>query len=466
MKKYIKTFSIIITALLVVLLATVLLATRRVDRTSYYECDYYKKSVIQLDSLRMNNASIYHSIEAGFSKVSITPDLNYPEDNVVEGKFKNVALAGYSAREGKFATGIHDSVFVRVAAIKVADRIMVVVGIDLLRMLHNLTDSALSMLHEDGISREQLVFSATHSHSSVGGWGMGYMGSKPAGVPNDNMVCWLASRISLAVRTAISDLKPAMIGSGNVAAASYTRNRVIGNLGTKNDDFSYMILEQIGGKKAIIGSFSAHATILSAKNLEISGEYPGYWSRKMEDSFADYAIFCAGAVGSQSSVVADGEGFERVRKFGETLADTVMKYASTTPMTDSVVFSAITMKLNLPDYHIRITRNRALVPVLSNIMMTLPKYPVLQAMRLNDMVWISTPADFSGEIALQTKNHLQTKGFDVNVTSFNGSYLGYFIPSKYYFMDQYESKTMSWFGPNMGDYIADIIRQLSDIVIL
>ncbi len=465
MKKFIITLCVIIAVLLIVALTALFLGTSKIDRTSYYECDYYKKSLVQLDSLRKNNASVYQSLEAGFAKISITPSLNHSEDNIAEGKFKNVTLGGYSARQGKFVTGIHDSIFVSAAAIKVAGRLMVILGADLVIMPHNIADTVVSMLRKAGISRDQLMFSATHSHSSLGGWGMGLMGSKTAGEPNENMVSWLASQISLSVRTAIKDLKPALIGSGNVPAASFTRNRVIGELGTKNDDFSYIILEQIGGKKAIIGSYSAHPTIMSAKNMEVSGEYPGYWARKMESTFADYAFFCAGGVGSQSPVIIGGEGFERIQIYGEALADTVLKCASTTPMKDSVIFSAITMKLNLPEYNIRLMNRRSLVPALSHKMIPGPKYPVLQAMRLNNMVWISAPGDFSGEIALQTKNYLFPKGFNANVTGFNGSYAGYIIPSKYFFLNMYESKDMGWLGPNMGDYSADLIRQMADIVI-
>lgn len=464
-KKILINTCIVLCVIIVLLLVVFLLGTRKIDRTAYYDCDYYKKSIHQLDSLRKNHTSVHHSLQAGFSKVSITPSLHHAEDNVAEGKFQSVPLGGYSARHGKPATGIHDSIFVKAAAIKVANNLMVIIGTDLLIIPHNITDTVLYILRSDGIGRDQLMFSASHSHSSVGGWGMGYMGASSAGAPNTNMVRWLSSQIALAVREAIRDLKPASIGSGNVPAAAYTRNRVIGELGTKNDDFSYIILEQTGGKKAIVGSFSAHATILGARNMEVSAEYPGYWQRKMENSFADYAVYCAGALGSQSPVANGEDAFERVRTFGEALADTVLQYALTTPLKDSVVFSAITMKFNLPDYHIRIMNKRSLVPFLSNKMIPAPKHPVLQALRLNDMVWLSAPADFSGEIALQTKNYLYPKGFNANVVGFNGGYLGYIVSSKYFFVDQYESKGMGWYGPNMGDYTADMVRQLSDIVI-
>ncbi len=53
-----------------------------------------------------------------------------------------------------------------------------------------------------------------------------------------------------------------------------------------------------------------------------------------------------------------------------------------------------------------------------------PENAVLQAIRLGNMVWVTTPCDFSGEYALQLKNRLAVEGFDANVTSFNGSYVG------------------------------------------
>jgi len=94
-----------------------------------------------------------------------------------------------------------------------------------------------------------------------------------------------------------------------------------------------------------------------------------------------------------------------------------------------------------------------------------PDNACLQGIRLNNMVWITTPSDFSGEFALQLKNSLAVKGFDANVTSFNGSYVGYIIPGRYFYMDEYEPKTMGFFGPTMGDYTFDLINQITNSLI-
>jgi len=63
-----------------------------------------------------------------------------------------------------------------------------------------------------------------------------------------------------------------------------------------------------------------------------------------------------------------------------------------------------------------------------------PENVFIQAIRIDDMVWISIPGDFSGEYALQIKNSLLAEGFKSNVTSFNGSYAGYIVPGRYFYM--------------------------------
>jgi hypothetical protein len=128
------------------------------------------------------------------------------------------------------------------------------------------------------------------------------------------------------------------------------------------------------------------------------------------------------------------------------------------------VFSAVSLKLDLPEYHIRLTPKINLTTFVSSKLASPPQNVYLQAMRIDNMVWITTPSDFSGEYALQLKNSLAVNGFRSNVSSFNGSYVGYIVPGKYFYIDEYESRLMGWYGPEMGDYTIDMIRQITRIV--
>ncbi|MDO9341431.1 MAG: neutral/alkaline non-lysosomal ceramidase N-terminal domain-containing protein [Bacteroidales bacterium] len=458
-----KRLGIILGIILLSMFLIFFLSTCYVERASYFHQDYYQKTAARIDSFKSAMVIVNDSIQAGFAKISITPSLNNSEDLYREGKFIQVPLAGFGARKGKSATGIHDSVFVKAVALKVDRQTLVFVSADLLIMPPNIIDSVTILLSKGGILRQQMFFSATHSHSSLGGWGPGYIGEQFAGKENKNLERWLVLKISKAVTSAIADLRPARIGSGCFYAGNYTRNRVIGELGTKNNDFSFITLEQIGYKKAIIGSFSAHSTTMGSNNMEISADYPGYWERKIEDTSADLALFFAGSTGSQSPV-GKGDGFDKPKYIGEALADSLNVHLPRVVLNDKITFSSVSLKIQLPEYHMRITTKINLSSYLSKKLMPPPENVYLQAIRIDNMVWITTPCDFSGEYALQIKNALAAKGFNSNVTSFNGSYVGYIVPGRYFYLNEYEPKLMGWFGPNMGEYTMDLIRQISKIV--
>jgi neutral ceramidase len=435
------------------------ICTEKIDSTPYFETGYFKKSSAEADSLEKQTFPTNDSLYAGFAKVSITPWLNTGEENINEGKFRQIPLAGYGARKGKPSTVIHDSIFVKAVALKTGGRKIVFVSADLLIMPPNITDSVVAELGRKGIRRDQLFFSATHSHSSIGGWGSGYVFEKFAGKENTNLEKWLVIKIAESVTRSLSDLKPARIGSGSFNAGIYTRNRLIGDAGTKNDDFSFICIEQNGWRKAIIGSFSAHATTLGDKNMEISADYPGYWERSIEKTTAALAIFCAGSMGSQSPV-GTGSGFEKPKIIGEALADSLIQYLKNIKLRDKIIFSAVSLKMALPEYNMRLTTKINLSSFLSRKLIPPPRNVYLQAARIGDLIWITTPSDFSGEYALQIKNSLTVKGFRSNITSFNGNYVGYIIPGRYFYLDEYESKMMGLFGPNMGDYTVDLIGRL------
>lgn len=436
-----------------------------VVKTPYFKTDYYKKTESRLDSIKPGISSVDDSLSAGFSRISITPDLNKKFDTRKEAKRNIVPLAGYGNRRGKPAEGVHDSVFVKAVALKSGKQTLVLVSADILIMPPNIIDEVTVQLLKEGIKRDQLFFSATHSHSSIGGWGYGLMAKAFAGKENTNLEKYLIAQIKTAVLSAISDLHPATLGSGSFNASPYTRNRLTGNPEIINNDFSFLVVEQTGRKKAIIGSFSAHATTLGRKNMLISGDYPGYWQRKMEATSADLAMFCVGSTGNQSPV-GKGDEFENAKYIGESLADSVLVHLEEVRMKKKLTISALSLKINLPEYHIRLTTNRNLTSGLSNRLMHLPENVYLQTLGIDNLIWIFTPGDFSGESALLIKKILAGKGYDAIVSGFNGSYIGYIIPGKYFYLDNYETKLMGWFGPTMGDYTMDLIEQMSSAIIL
>ena len=169
------------------------------------------------------------------------------------------------------------------------------------------------------------------------------------------------------------------------------------------------------------------------------------------------------SVGSQSPA-GEGDAFDKSKYIGEALADSLTTHLTDVVLKDTVTFSTLSLKMQLPPYHIRLTSTINLATSLSKKLLPLSEGVYLQAVRLGNMIWITTPCDFSGEYALRLKNSLSPYGFNANVTSFNGGYVGYIVPPRYFYLDEYEPKVMGWFGPNMGDYTMELIRQISRVL--
>ena len=455
---------IVIASIIILIVLTFYLATGTVDHTPYLNDSYYALSLSRLDSIQKKAVTVDDSLYAGFARINITPGINAEEDDARQGVFKSMPLAGYGDREGRPAEGTHDSLFVKVIALRVSDQLIFMLGSDLLIMPPEITDSLADRLDkETDIKRSQLFLSATHTHASFGAWATGFVGSEFAGEENPAVRRWLTGQILNCLQQARADLRPARISSASFSAPAQVKNRLVGDRGRVNDAFTFLFIEQSGGKKAVIGAYSAHATTLGAKNMLFSGDYPGYWQRKLERSGIDLAVFFAGTVGSHGPV-SSGSGFERAERIGDALADSVLNHMSDLEWQDRVRMKYLSCLVRLPEFHVRVSLERHLCTALSRQLLPLPEDVWLQAVRVGDLVWVTTPCDFSGEFAIDLQNDLNLKGFKSAISSFNGGYVGYVIPRKYFYMKKYESFTMAWFGPNLGDYFVDLIYRITDSV--
>lgn len=451
-----------ITVLIVLVQFTLLFSGCAVLKTPYSQSEYYKKTIATLDEIKPSVKTLTDTLQAGFSRLSIVPGID--ETVRSKNKMKGIPIAGYGQMKTKYATGIHDSVFVRAIALKIDSVTSIIVSAEMLIMPPNIIDSVVTRLSEAGIRREQLFFSATHAHSSIGGWGYGIMAKLMAGKRNIAIEQFLVNRISKAALDAKADLKPASIGSGFLDAPQYTINRLTHNPEHNNTAFDYVLIEQLHARKAVLGTYSAHATTLPSGNTLISGDYPGYWSRKIERSGFDEAMFCAGSMGGQSPA-GKGKDFESSAFIGESLADSVLAGISRIRTSPLVSASSISLETNLPEYHFRLSSKRNFTTGFSRWLMPEPGNVYLQALRMNNLIWFFTPGDFSGESANLLRRLMKGGSYRSVVSGYNGSYVGYIIPGKYFYLDHYEPKMMGWYGPTMGDYIFELMDEMGKSLI-
>ncbi len=440
------------------------LTVATVDYEPYFQTSYYARTLQALQQNATASLQVTGLLSAGFGRARLTPVLNAASDDPGHGQFRSLPLAGYGARKGRPATGVHDDVYVKAIALRVEQKLTLVISADALIIPPEVTDLAVSRLEKEvGLRRPQLYFSATHTHASLGGWGDGMVAEAFAGGFQPGVRVWMADRIVEAVRAAVADLSAASLAQGSFLAPEFIRNRLVGKHGEVDSEFAYMVVKQADGDMGLIGCYGAHATVLPSSLMEISADYPGAWQRWVEAKTGGTALFLAGGVASHGPVPGTN-GMAGVERMGQALGNELLSQMSGLTFTNRVALGMIGVDVELPPENVRLTDGWRLRPWVARRFLPVRRSTFLQALRLQNTIWVSTPCDFSGELALGIKDAFRSSGWRTVITSFNGDYIGYVVCSRYYHLNGYEPRVMSFFGPNIPDYFSEVIRRLVTVL--
>ncbi|MCK0144815.1 neutral/alkaline non-lysosomal ceramidase N-terminal domain-containing protein [Arenibacter sp. F26102] len=453
MGKWLRTLVKIFGALILLLILLFFLATSTIDTSPYFETQYYRNTIENIEEAVKNKTEAKGSLLAGFSRINITPKIVSGIPDPKKGEFNTIKMAGYG--DGKIATGVHDSLFAKAIAIDVNNESIVLINADLVAIPEDVVTKVTEILRGK-ITRKQLFFGATHTHSSIGNCMPGYVGKSFGGEYQPEVVAWLAQNFSDLILKALADKQPAQFSSGYIKVPHLVRNRIIGESGRLNDKLDLLSFIQENGRRASIGVFSAHATVIGTDNEQYTGDYPGYFQRHLEKNGVDLALFFAGTVGSHSNK-GIGKKFDKAKYIGETLADSAQVAMNKMEHSGNMDLMAISTEIEIPKLQFLYISDRLrLSPYLGRKL--IPKMnPVhVQGLKLNKLVWLALPYELSGEYGLDLKNALELQGYNSVLSSFNGQYLGYIVPQKYYYYDTYEARLMGWYGPSMGDYLMEL----------
>ena len=169
---------------LILIIIFLSLTLTRVDRTPYKKLDFYKKSIHEINQYltENRNASIGDTLLIGFAKVNLTPSNLAP-------------LAGYGNRRPKEMTLVHDSIYVNTTVINNGKNKIAIVSADLLIIPPEVTLILKEKLFNIDWSLPEIFLSATHTHSSLGGWAPSFFGNIIAGTYNTKYPELIASGI-------------------------------------------------------------------------------------------------------------------------------------------------------------------------------------------------------------------------------------------------------------------------------
>jgi len=423
----------------------------KIDRTPLREMDYYKKMSIQLDSFQLDTSVQKGDyLKVGWAKTNITPGY-YP------------SLAGYGVR-GK-SECIHDSVYARIFVFDNGKNKSVFITLDLLIFPPIIEERIFKLADSLGYKPENFYFSATHSHSAPGGWAAGAAGRFMAGGYDEDYLNLLTSKIVEGIKLAEANKEPSEVGTSAVEASNLVINRLY-QADSKIDPWVRLLkIKKQSGAEALLVTYSAHANCMRIKYRCVSGDYPGQMIKQLEKTKkVEFVMYAAGMVGSHTPTLIqeDGKNLEDeayIYSYGNKLAGLILDSLDSIKYSSGFQLSSAMLDLPLREPHLKISKDWRFRPWIFNFI--LGDYnPKIKILKINNVVFIGTPCDFSGELMKDFESLCTEKNFKLFITSFNGGYIGYVNVDKYYDLNRGETRDMNWFGPYNQDYFTEIISRI------
>ena len=115
------------------------------------------------------------------------------------------------------------------------------------------------------IESENILFTASHTHSSIGGYLEGLAGNLFGGRYEQKNLDFITSSIRKALEGALRDTHKSMIGYSSIYAADYITNRLAGDsLGTYDPFLRVIKIVRDDGKKGtiLLTQHTQHATVI------------------------------------------------------------------------------------------------------------------------------------------------------------------------------------------------------------
>ena len=380
-----------------------------IDKTPYKDMSYYKTTMQRVTQLKTQPvpkiSANDDSLKAGWGQANFTPG-------------KPVHLAGYGDRYGN-SIGLQDSLRARAFVFDNAQQKIAMVTVDLLIMPPSVLETVHQRLASIGFSKDNVYFSATHSHNSVGHWGTKVVGQLLAGWYRQDIVDNIANAIITSIKQADKTKEYAQLGYVKLDAKDFVYNRLAHKKGRLDPWLRLLKIQKQSGKTAALFTFAAHSTCFASEQKPISGDYPNQVIRLLQKSpKIDFAAFFAGAMGSHAPVdVPGGNDYKQLDNLSKKLSTLILAHVDSIALKAEKQLFMRSMKIDLRAPQVKVSENWRIRPWLFYALYG--NYPSeITALRIGDLVFVGTPCDFSGELVHQFEKVSKQRGFENNCNQF------------------------------------------------
>ncbi|NLH47414.1 MAG: hypothetical protein GX444_02310 [Myxococcales bacterium] len=377
-----------------------------------------------------NKKANHRNLLVGFAKRDLTPPLPFP-------------LAGMATKQERLAERVRDPLYARAMAFGNGRRTVLVIAGDLLMITAPLREAVERRLAERQVQYAGLMLSATHSHSSTGGYWDAPSARLFMGAYRPEIFTRLAEGIAAAAEAAVDDLRPASLDYGETQTSylNYNRrfkegaiDRTLGVLTVRREDDTLRVLT-FGAHPVVVGFRDYHAA---------SADYPG----ELLKTFAgEDGLFLVGPVGGVNVLYPEGplDGDVHLHLLARLLREEADKaIAVAQPVHgDAVAFAAGEMTVRIVAPPLLPDRLRWLDAALYPVRLYVRHFgrgglrdgmPArVPVVRVGDLVFTGFPADLGASVGLAARVKIAARGLrPAAVASHTDDYVGYVhLPEDY-----------------------------------
>ncbi len=393
---------------------------------------------------------------ANVASIDLTPPLEM-----------NFSLGGYGDRMSKPAEGIHDRIWAKALVLKNDDKKYAIVTMDMLGLPPNVKPQLIERLAAKEWNKENIMLLPSHSHTSFDMTALNdqnNLNSPQIGIFQPELLEHVISSLTKVINEADKDFQAVHIGTNKIIIEGMNRNRrgdpdVDKNLTVTRIDY------ENEKPMAVLVNWTAHPTFMSENDMWVSGGWPGYLQRELEQWVGEgvTVMFYNGAEGDQSPIGTSGlSHYERSEIYGRELAIKAFRVYQNIETKSEIEFNYAFNGVELPkrmvhpsfmetggaEYNLTPEALDAVLNVMS------PASTSIGSVRIGDLVIVGAPGELAAGLGLHVKNELIKDGIKYpTIGGLANEWISYILSAEQYNNGAGYESSVSFYGESLGNVI-------------
>ena len=404
------------------------------------------------------SSSIYSiGLTANTASIDITPPL--------EMKY---ALGGYGERMSKPALGVHDRIWAKALVLKEGNKKYAIVTLDIVGLPPRFKPQLIATLNAEGWNEENIMLLPSHSHSSLNMSALNKnnnLNSPQIGIFHPELLEFVIKMLSEVIREADKNHLAIQIGTSSIIVDGMNRNRRRDP--SVDKELTVTRINYANGKPMVVlVNWTAHPTFMNEKDMYVSGGWPGYLQRELEQWIGEGAtvMYYNGAQGDQSPIgISVASHYEKAENYGRALAIKAFDLFQEIETKSEIEFDYNYAKLDLPEREVHPSfmetggeeynlTPEALDAVLNAM---IPLSTSFNVIRIGDLLIVGVPGELVAELGMYVKAQLKNHGMKYpTIGGLANEWISYILTADQYNNGAGYESSVSFYGDKLGEVIS------------